>query len=98
MLCCRPRLVLAATALLATATNAAAASSPFLLEAWLASAGVKPAAALFNASSPAWPKGVWPKSCANAMASAKSSFNDKLRHKPRAICAASNVCVSRVRK
>ena len=31
--------------------------------------------ALFSASSPAWPNGVWPRSCANATASAKSSLS-----------------------
>ena len=51
----------------------------------------------FSASWPAWPNGVWPRSCASAIASTRSSFRRRLRATERPICATSRLCVSRVR-
>src|SRR3954451_4754976 len=51
-----------------------------------------------SACSPAWPNGGWPTSCPTAIASVRSSFRRRARATPRAIPAASSVCVSRVRK
>ena len=50
-----------------------------------------------NASSPAWPNGVWPRSWASATASPRSSSSRKVRQIVRAICATSSEWVSRVR-
>src|SRR5512134_292289 len=47
---------------------------------------------------PVWPNGVWPRSCASATASVRSSSSRRLRATERAICATSRLCVSRVRK
>jgi hypothetical protein len=49
-------------------------------------------------SSPECPKGECPKSCASAIASARSSFNDNARAIVRLIEATSIECVSLVRK
>lgn len=51
-----------------------------------------------SAASPVCPKGVWPRSWPSEMASVRSSFSPSARVMVRAICATSNVCVSRVRK
>ena len=51
-----------------------------------------------SAASPVCPKGVCPKSWPSEMASVRSSFSPSARVMVRAICATSNVCVSRVRK
>ncbi len=51
----------------------------------------------FSASSPAWPKQVWPRSWASATASARSSLRPSARLMERAICATSMEWVSRVR-
>mgnify|MGYP002134800931 CR=1 FL=1 len=48
-------------------------------------------------SSPAWPNGVCPRSCASASVSAKSSFKPSERQIERAICDTSRLWVSRVR-
>ena len=50
-----------------------------------------------SASCPAWPNGVWPRSCARQIASASVSFSRSARAIVRAICATSIECVSRVR-
>ena len=50
-----------------------------------------------SASSPAWPKGVWPRSWASASASARSSLRPSARAVERAICATSRLWVRRVR-
>ena len=41
--------------------------------------------------SPAWPKGVWPRSCPKAMASVRSSFSRSPRAMLRAMPATSRV-------
>ena len=59
-----------------------------------------PAGALYvtnSASSPACPNGVWPRSCASATASPRSSSSRSDRQMVRAICATSSEWVSRVR-
>ena len=50
-----------------------------------------------SASWPAWPKGVWPRSCASAIASTRSSLSRSARAIERPSCATSSECVSRVR-
>ena len=50
-----------------------------------------------SALSPAWPKGVCPRSCPRAMASVRSSLRRSAREMVRAMRATSRVWVSRVR-
>ena len=50
-----------------------------------------------SASSPVWPKGVWPRSWASATASVRSASRPSARAMVRATCATSIECVSRVR-
>ena len=51
-----------------------------------------------SASSPAWPNGVWPRSCPSPIASVRSSFSASARATTREIAVVSSVCVIRVRK
>ena len=46
---------------------------------------------------PAWPNGGWPRSCASARVSVRSSSRPSCRASARAICATSRLWVSRVR-
>ena len=59
-------------------------------------AAIRPHRPRRAASSPVWPKGVWPRSCAKASASARSSSRPSARARARAIWPTSIEWVSRV--